>query len=120
LMLLLAALGGYGVVGFAVTNRTREIGGRMALGASRARTMKLVLMDAVKLVLPGIVVGSALAAVASQQILASWYEYFGRSSLDWVVVIGAAGAVLAVVLLASSVPARRAAGVQPMEALRRE
>lgn len=118
LMLLLAALGVYGVVGFAVTNRTREIGVRMALGASRARTMKLVLMDAVKLVLPGIVVGSALAAVASQQILASWYEYFGRSSLDWVVVIGAAGAALAVVLLASSVPARRAAGVQPMEALR--
>jgi len=118
LMLLLAALGIYGVVGFAVTNRTREIGVRMAMGASRSKVLTLVLIDGLKLALPGIVLGSLLAVFLSQQFLATWYDYFGRTALDWSVLGLAVGGVLIVVLLASSIPARRATGVQPMEALR--
>jgi predicted permease len=118
LMLFLAAIGVYGVVDFAVTNRTREIGVRMAVGASRSRVLILVLMDGVKLAIPGIAGGSLLAVVISQIILASMYDYFGRTAVVWTVLGLSVGAALGVVLLASSIPARRATGVHPIEALK--
>ncbi len=120
LMLILVALGVYGVVGFSVTNRTREIGVRMALGASGHRVMMLILTDGLKLALPGILIGSVVAFVGSQWLLVMAYSYFGRTTLLGGVLVLAVGAVLAVVLIASSVPARRATYGRPMEALRAE
>ena len=120
LTLLLAALGVYGVIAFAVANRTREIGVRMALGASRARVVGMVLTDGVKLALPGVVVGTILAVAVVQAVLGEWYTYFDRTAIDFVVLGAGAAVALTVVLVASSMPARRAGSVQPMEALRRE
>ena len=119
LTLLLAALGVYGVIAFAVANRTREIGVRMALGASRARVVRMVLTDGVKLALPGVVVGTILAVAVVQAVLGEWYTYFDRTAIDFVVLGAGAAVALTVVLVASSMPARRAGSVQPMEALRR-
>lgn len=120
LMLLLVALGVYGVVGFAVENRTREIGVRIAMGASRRRVMTLVLLDGLKLTLPGILWGSIVALGLSQYALVIAYDYFGRTALVGVVLAMAAAAVISVVLMASGIPARRATRVRPMEALRAE
>jgi predicted permease len=115
-ILMLAALGIYGVVGLMVATRTREIAVRIALGASRGRVMGLVLFDVVKLVLPGVAVGLVLAATLIQLnaenmgITISNVEYLSY-------VVGAAIAVL-VAVLASLPPARRAASVPPMVAMR--
>jgi predicted permease len=120
LTLMLAAVGVYGVIAFAVAHRTREIGVRMAMGASRRRVVQMVLGEGVKLAVPGVVVGSLLSAALVQAVLGEWYNYFDRSAIDFVQLSAGAAVALMVVLLASSMPARRAAGVQPMEALRRE
>jgi predicted permease len=115
-ILMLAALGIYGVVGLMVTTRTREIAVRVALGASRRRVVGMILFDVVKLVSPGVALG-LLLTVAFMKINAdnmgiplSNVEYFAY-------VAGAAVAVL-VAVIASLVPARRAASVQPMVAMR--
>ena len=115
-ILTLSALGIYGVVGLMVATRTRELAVRSALGASRRRVLGMVLFDVVKLVLPGVVVGVILTAA----FIRVNGENMGISlsnveSLAYVV--GAAIAVL-VAVLASLVPARRAASVQPMVAMR--
>lgn len=119
-LLLLAALGVHGVVTFWVANRTREFGIRMAVGASRLRVLVMVLTDGAKLALPGIVVGALLGSWLGRQIMAGWYAFLGRSALDPAVLAFAAGTALAIVLLASSIGARRAASVEPMKALRRD
>jgi predicted permease len=117
LALILSAIGVYGVVAFAVANRTREIGLRMALGATRAGVLKGVLGDAVRLAVPGLVVGALLAAAMG---VIAQSELMGLSPID-PVAFGAAAAVLfMIVLLASLVPARRASNVDPMDALRYE
>ncbi|HSG81201.1 MAG TPA: FtsX-like permease family protein [Gemmatimonadota bacterium] len=117
LALLLSAIGVYGVVAFAVANRTREIGIRMALGATRPEVLATVLRDAMRLAIPGLLVGGVLAvgtAVAMRSIL------LGLSPLDPISFCATACALLAVVLMASLVPARRASSIDPMEALRGE
>jgi ABC-type antimicrobial peptide transport system permease subunit len=120
LTLFLAAIGIHGVVAFAVTARTREIGVRMAMGASRQRVLTMVLNDAAKLAAPGIVIGTGLAMVVSREMLARWYQYLGRSTFD-LRVLGAGVAIAATVVIASTLmPALRAAGVQPMQALRKD
>jgi ABC-type antimicrobial peptide transport system permease subunit len=117
-LLLLAALGIYGVVGLMVATRIREIAVRVALGASRRRVMGMVLFDVVKLVMPGVAVG-LLLAVAFVRLNG---EDFGipLSALEPLAyVIGPAIAVL-IAVAASLAPARRAASVQPMVAMRSE
>jgi predicted permease len=117
LALLLSAIGVYGVVAFAVANRTREIGVRLALGATRERVLAGVLRDAVRLAIPGLLAGSVLAigmAAAMRSIL------LGVSPVDPIALGSAAVVVFLVVLLATVVPARRAARVDPMDALRWE
>jgi putative ABC transport system permease protein len=117
LALVLSAIGVYGVVAFAVANRTREIGLRMALGATRVGVLRGVLADAVRLAVPGLLVGALLAAVMA---VIAQSELMGLSPTD-PVSFGAAAAVLfLIVLLASLVPARRASKVDPMDALRYE
>jgi len=117
-LLLLAALGIYGVVGLMVATRIREIAVRVALGASRARVVGMVLSDVITLVTPGVAVG-LLIAVAFVQLNG---EDFGisLSGLEPLAyVFGAAIAVL-MALGASLAPARRAASVEPMVAMRSE
>jgi hypothetical protein len=118
IILALSALGIYGVVGLMVATRTRELAVRVALGASRRRVLGMVLFDVVKLVLPGVVVGLILTAAfirlngENMGIPLSNVEYLSY-------VVGAAVAVL-VAVVASLAPARRAASVQPMVAMRSE
>jgi len=117
LTLLLSAIGVYGVVAFMVANRTREIGLRMAIGATRAQVLRAVLWDAVRLAAPGLAVG-ALLAVGLAMLMRSML--LGVGPLDPVSLGSAAGMLILVVLLASLVPARRAAAIDPMDALRNQ
>jgi predicted permease len=115
-ILMLAALGIYGVVGLMVATRTREIAVRAALGASRRRLLRMILFDVVKLVTPGVAIGLVLT-VALNRLNAEnmGIPLSGVEPLAYVV--GAAIAVL-VAVVASLAPARRAASVQPMVAMR--
>ena len=115
-ILMLAALGIYGVVGLMVATRTREIAVRVALGASHRRVLGMILFDVVKLVTPGVAVGIVLT-VALNRLNAEnmGISLSGVEPLAYVV--GGAIAVL-VAVVASVVPARRAASVQPMVAMR--
>ena len=115
-ILMLAALGIYGVVGLMVATRTREIAVRAALGASRRRVLVMIIFDVVKLVLPGVVVGLVLTAALNR--LNSENMGIALSNVEPLAyVVGAVIAVL-VAVLASLAPARRAASVQPMVAMR--
>jgi ABC-type antimicrobial peptide transport system permease subunit len=113
--LLLAALGVFGVVGFMVATRTREIGIRIALGATRSRVVRGVLIDAVKVALGGVAVGLGLAVLWERDM--SWSSIGGVESL---VYASAVGIALGVALLASLPAARRAAAVEPIIAMRSE
>jgi predicted permease len=115
-ILTLSALGIYGVVGLMVATRTRELAVRVALGASRGRVLGMVLFDVVKLVLPGVVVGVVLTA-AFIRVNGDNMGIPLSNVEPLAYVVGAAIAVL-VAVLASLAPARRAASVQPMVAMR--
>jgi putative ABC transport system permease protein len=115
-ILLLAALGIYGVVGLMVATRTREIAVRAALGATRGRLLVMIILDVLKLVLPGTIVGVVLTIVLNR--LNADNMGISLSNAEPIAyVIGPAIAVL-VAVLASLAPARRAASVQPMVAMR--
>jgi ABC-type antimicrobial peptide transport system permease subunit len=116
LILMLAALGIYGVVGLMVATRTREIAVRAALGASRFGLIRMILFDVVKLVLPGVGVGLLIAAgIVRLQGDNMGIRLSNAEPLAYVA--GAAIAVL-VAVLASLTHARRAASVQPTVAMR--
>ncbi|HET7321457.1 MAG TPA: ADOP family duplicated permease, partial [Longimicrobiaceae bacterium] len=117
LALLVAAVGLYGVLAFSVAQRTFELGIRSALGASRERLLGLVLSQALRLVVIGVVLGVVAALLAGR-----WMEplLFHTSPRDPLVLGGVAGALLLVGVLASWLPARRATRVDPMVALRSE
>ena len=115
--LLLALLGIYGVTAFSVSQRTREIGLRVALGAQRSHVLGLVLRQGVVLAVVGVVVGS-LAAFGATRLIASLL--YGVPPTDVVAFGGAAVALGLAAVVASWVPARRAAGVDPIVALRNE
>jgi predicted permease len=115
--LVLAALGVYGVIAFMVATRIREIGVRVALGASRGRVLRDVLGDALKLVVPGIGVGLVLAVAWVRLGDPAWYPLGGVEPL----VYGLAAATAFVVAVLAGIPsARRAAAVQPIVAMRAE
>ena len=113
--LLLASLGIYGVMAYAVTQRTKEIGIRMTLGAERRDVMRLILAQAMRPVAMGVAVGLAASAGVSR-VLASLL--YGVSPLNPMVFGGVALFLSAVALLAGFVPAQRASRVDPMTALR--
>jgi predicted lysophospholipase L1 biosynthesis ABC-type transport system permease subunit len=115
--LLLALLGVYGVISYSVAQRTREFGVRLALGASRGTMVGMVLRSGLSLVGAGVFIGAA-AAFAVTRLIASFL--FGVAPTDVVAFGGAALLLGGAALAASWLPARSAAGVDPMVALRAE
>ncbi len=125
LVLILAALGIVGVVGFMVATRTRELAVRMALGATRLRVFRLMLLDVVKLVIPGVAGGLLLGAV----LIRTMADVMGTplsvgptplGVMEPLIYAGASAIAVTVALLAGLPAARRATTVQPMVAIRSE
>jgi ABC-type antimicrobial peptide transport system permease subunit len=113
----LAALGIYGVISYSVSQRTREIGIRMALGAQARQVRRMVLGQGLRLSVFGLALG-VVAALGLTRVLAS--QLYGVSSTDPATFLVLSLLVLAVSALASLVPARRATRIDPMIALRQE
>jgi predicted permease len=114
---LLAAIGLYGLLAYTVTRRTREIGIRIALGATRVNVMAMVLRNALWLVVAGFVIGAPVA-LWSKRIAASMLENLSSGGARPIAV--AVAAMIGVALLAAYIPARRATRVEPLSALRSE
>ena len=114
---LLAALGLYGIVAFTVARRTAEIGLRMALGALPGDMLRMVVLEAARLALAGIVIGSA-AALALSRLVES--QLFGVKAADPVILTCAAALLALVALGAALAPGLRAARIDPMSALKYE
>ena len=117
LSLLLASVGLYGVLSYLGTQRTTELGIRMALGAQRGQVLQLMLVDGLRPALFGLGLGLMLS-LATTRIFQSML--FATRSLDFAVLSGVIGTLLAVAILACLVPSWRASRLDPMQALRRE
>ena len=115
--LLLTIVGVYGVVSYGASQRTREIGIRMALGAEPAAVRRLVLRQGAALVIAGIALGLAIAAMVARALARVFY-LVGSADLTTFTIVTSLLAVIA--LMACYLPARRAMRIQPMIALRHE
>jgi ABC-type antimicrobial peptide transport system permease subunit len=113
----LAAVGVHGVIAFSVTSRTREIGLRVALGASPSRVIRQFVMDTSRLAVAGVAAGLGLAALAGP-----WFGHLlaGLPSIRPLWLAGLALGFVGVALLAGYIPARRASRVDPVKALAAE
>jgi putative ABC transport system permease protein len=112
--LILAAVGIYGVIAFFVSQRTHEIGVRVALGATARDVMRIVVMQALVLALTGVVVGGAAAYWTTKVLRTMLFEVDARDPIAYA---AAAAALVLVALVAATLPARRAARVDPVRAL---
>jgi putative ABC transport system permease protein len=117
LALLLSTIGTYGVLSYMVTERRREIGIRVALGATRQSVMRMVLGQGLGLTFAGVAIG-LLLAIAAGRLIASLL--FGVTALDPVTITAVVALIGTVALIACFVPATSAARVDPMVALREE
>jgi ABC-type antimicrobial peptide transport system permease subunit len=117
LAVVLVATGLYGTLAYRVNNRTVEIGVRMAVGARRGQVVWMVLRDSLILTAIGVIIGVPLASLVSKALASSLYGVKPFDALSYLIaVLG----VALVALLASLVPARRAASIDPLTALRAE
>jgi ABC-type antimicrobial peptide transport system, permease component len=117
LALLLACIGLYGMLAHSVTRRTNEIGIRMALGAERRTIVKMILRETFLLVIAGLFIGVPAALIAARFIASQLY---GLSAGDPRTFVAAAVVLIAVAIVAGYLPARKAARVNPLTALREE
>jgi len=115
--MLLAAIGLYGVLAYAVGQRTREIGIRLALGAKRGEVLRMVMTQAAALSIAGVAIGLGVALVASRALRSQLFEVAPTDALTYVMV---GAGLLLVALLASWIPARRASRIDPITALRHD
>jgi len=115
--LLLACIGIYGLISYAVARRIPEMGIRMALGARRASVVWLVLREALILVLIGLAAGIPLVSAAARLVTSL---LFGVSPTDPATLAATAVLMLSIAIVAAYLPARRASRVDPMAALRYE
>jgi putative ABC transport system permease protein len=113
--LALACVGIYGTVSYAVVRRTREVGIRMALGARKLDVLQMIVFESARPVMVGLIIG-AVAAAGASRLLQSLL--FGIGTLDPVSFLGVGLLFLAIAVLAAYLPARRAAHVDPLVALR--
>jgi ABC-type antimicrobial peptide transport system permease subunit len=116
LALVLASIGLYGVTSYSVERRTSEIGIRMALGATQRDVLVMVQKTALMMAGAGVVLGVPLAFAAERVAV----TFVDNMATGFAMPVAAAAAMIAVALLAASVPARRASRVNPIEALRQE
>src|SRR5262249_25990865 len=117
LALVLSGIGVYGVLAYLVAQRTREIGVRVALGATRQDILRMVLATGLGLASAGMAVGLVGAALVARAVATM---LFGIGTFDPVSFIGIPAVLLAVAVLACYVPARRATRIDPLVALRQE
>ena len=117
LALTLASIGLYGVTAYTVEQRTREIGIRVAVGATRANVVRMVLTGAFRQVALGLIIGIPMALLSGSLIASQLFEVKGRDPLALLLAALALGICA---LVAGLVPARRAASIEPMQALRTE
>lgn len=117
LSLLLAAVGLYGVLSYLVTQRLTEIGIRIALGAQRSEVLRLVVIDGLRPVLVGLVLGLA-GGIGAGEIIRS--QLYRTQALDGLVMAGMMGSLLIAAVTACVIPALRAVSIDPMQALRAE
>lgn len=115
LALLLTAIGVFGLISYVVTQRTREIGVRIALGAERKTIFRLIMRESLLLILSGLLVGLVLAVAASRFVAHALYEV---KMTDPLTLFIATGVLFAVAIVASYIPASRASRIDPMDALR--
>jgi ABC-type antimicrobial peptide transport system permease subunit len=117
LALVLASVGLYGITAYSVARRTNEIGVRMALGANRSNVVTMVMRRALVLVGIGLAIGIPVALIGGRLMKTQLY---GVSTYDPVTLVGAVVVLAAAAALAGFIPARRAASIEPMNALRTE
>jgi predicted permease len=117
LALVIAGVGLYGTMAYAVSRRTNEIGIRMALGAERRSIIAMVLREVLALALAGLAIG-LITAWSTQSVIKSFL--FGVKAADPVTVLWASGILFAALVLAGYAPARRASRIEPLSALRHE
>ena len=118
--LILGVIGIYGVISYAVSQRTREIGIRLALGAEKTRILRMVIREGLQLSIAGIAVGVMVALLLARMLSAFSRLLYGVRASDPITFVAVSVTLAAVAALACYLPARRAASIEPIHALRAE